>query len=157
VMTIRVEKLFTPDPENVNGAKTFDYSLRYNFRNKTAAKPGALKNAKKLIVHGNSMQGQSLKIQVALITKSGATYGGLVELGSAAGDYALNLSELKPVRMVTLPRPYPTFLSYYFEPGKTIPFNIDEAETIQISVGPGLSESELQQKQEFQIESIRIE
>jgi hypothetical protein len=157
VITIRIETLFTPDPENVNGAKTFDYSLRYNFRNKTVAKPGALKAARKLIVHGNSILAQPLKVQIALIIKSGSTYGGIVELGTSPGDYVLNLSELKSVRMVTLPRPYPTFLSYFFTPGDVLPFNIEEAETIQISVGPGLSGAELQQKQEFQIESIRIE
>jgi hypothetical protein len=100
---------------------------------------------------------QPLKIQVALITKTGATYGGIVELGTAAGDYELKLSELTEVRMVTLPRPYPTFLPYYFTPGDKIPFNIEDAETIQVSVGPGLSKPALQQKQEFQIESIRIE
>jgi hypothetical protein len=157
LMAVRIETLFTPDPENVNGAKTFDYSLRYNFRNKTAAKPGAMKSAKKLIVRGNSIMPQPLKIQVALITKNGATYGGIVELGTSIGDYELNLNELTEVRMVTLPRPYPTFLSYYFTPGDKIPFNIEDAETIQISVGPGLPETALQQKQEFQIESVRIE
>jgi hypothetical protein len=157
LMTFRIESLFTPDPENINGSENFDYSLRYNFRNKVAAKPGALKSAKKIIVRGNSIMEQPLKIQVALITKTGATYGGIVELGTAAGDYELKLSELTEVRMVTLPRPYPTFLPYYFTPGDKIPFNIEDAETIQISVGPGLPEPALQQKQEFQIESIRIE
>jgi hypothetical protein len=157
LMTVRIESLFIPDPENVNGSKNFDYSLRYNFRNKTAAKPGALKSAKKLIVRGNSIMAQPLKIQIALITKAGSTYGGIIELGTSTGDYEIDLNKLKEVRMVTLPRPYPTFLPYYFIPGDTIPFNIEDAETIQISVGPGLSETALQQKQEFQIESIRIE
>lgn len=157
MMAIRIEKLFVPDPENVNGEKIHDYSLRYNFRNKTAGKPDALKNAKKLVIRGNSNMDRPLKVQVALITKSGAAYGGFVELRTSTGDYSLDLTNLKEVRMVTLPRPYPTYLPYHFTPSKPITFNIEDAETIQISVGPGLTEAELEQKQEFQIESIRLE
>jgi hypothetical protein len=72
-------------------------------------------------------------------------------------EHVVPLSALKPVKVVTLPRPYPTFLSYWFESSKPLPFNINEAETIQLSIGPGIPADQLDQPQSIAIESIRVE
>jgi hypothetical protein len=61
------------------------------------------------------------------------------------------------VKLVTLPRPYPTFLPYFFEGGTPPSFNLADVETLQVSIGPGLSEAEKKNPQTLVILSIRIE
>jgi len=58
---------------------------------------------------------------------------------------------------VTLPRPYPGFLPYYFEHNNQQIFNLENVESIQISIGPGLEKEALTQKHEIGLSSIRLE
>jgi hypothetical protein len=64
---------------------------------------------------------------------------------------------LKPVKVVTLPRPYPTFLPYYFKGKGNDTLDMNKIESLQISIGPGISEAELQNKHGIAIESVRLE
>ena len=51
--------------------------------------------------------------------KDGTTYGGVVEVTPEKKDYSLMINDLKKVKLVILPRPYPTFLPYFFEDSST--------------------------------------
>jgi len=44
-------------------------------------------------------------------------WGTVLELTDAWGDYVIPLSELEPLPLALLPRPYPQFLPYLFESG----------------------------------------
>lgn len=156
-LQINVEKLFTSDPENVNAEIIYDYSCRYYFGRKIASRLGDVGSKQRIVFKGHSLNDKDCVIQVALITSEGAAFGGLIMLKPGASDYALNLNELKPVKLVTLPRPYPTFLSYFFK-GKSIA-NLDLAkiESLQISIGPGIPDAELLNKHGIAIESVRLE
>ena len=67
----------------------------------------------------------------------------------------LNLADLKPVRQVILPRPYPTFLPYFFDTPGTSVLNNSTIETLQISLGPGLDNRDGPYR--FEIESVRLD
>jgi hypothetical protein len=153
-LVVEVEKLFTPDPENTKGQVIRDYSMRYNFTPQVAGRAGELDTFNKLVFRGQSI-GMELPLQIAFIDKAGNTFGGQIMLKEDQGEYVLNLADLKPVRQAILPRPYPTFLPYFFDtPGSAI-LNKTTLETLQISLGPGLDNREGPYR--FEIESVRLE
>ncbi|HEX5169531.1 MAG TPA: cellulase family glycosylhydrolase [Cyclobacteriaceae bacterium] len=152
---IVIEKLFSADPENAKGEKIYDYSMRYFCGDKISDRD--LSGMKKIIVRGHSLNEGLEKIQLALVTKRGMAYGGILEINTQTGDYALDIGGLKKVKLVTLPRPYPTFLPYFFESNLSEPLNLGDVEVLQISIGPGLSENEVEKKHAVAIESIRLE
>ena len=156
-LQINVEKLFTSDPENVNGEKIYDYSARYFFGKKIAGRSGDVASMKRLVFKGNALNDKECIVQVALITSDGLAFGGLITLKPGTADYALNLDELKSVKLVTLPRPYPTFLPYYFKGKGSDKLDMAKIESLQISIGPGIAEADLLSKQGMAIESVRLE
>lgn len=159
LMVIKVPGLVTVDSENLNGPKIADYSLRYNFSKKIKGRVSELENFSKLVVKASSLNEKTFPVQIALIMKNGNVYGGLINLnGTSSKDYTLNISDLKPVRFVTLPRPYPGFLNYYFQGATSSqPLKLSEVETLQISVGPGVNEPSVQNDFSFALQSVRME
>jgi len=106
---------------------------------------------------GRSLTGKPKKIQVAIVDKHGTSFGKIIELHPEEKEYVIKIKDLVSVKTVTLPRPYPTFLPYYFEHDNKNELNMEEAEALQFSIGPGLEESELQLPQEIGITSLRLE
>ncbi len=152
---IKVARLKEVDAENPNGEQVADYSMRYAFREKVSGRVADLADKKELVLTGRSLTDEPTIVQLALVAADGKTYGGLLELGPKLADYRLSLDELKEVKMVTLPRPYPSFLPYYFEGASRAAFDIRKAEVLQISVGPGIQEVE--KPQALAIVSVRLE
>ncbi|MEB2774667.1 cellulase family glycosylhydrolase [Algoriphagus sp. D3-2-R+10] len=115
-----------------------NYAFRLYFGDKVNGRKESLTNATKLVVTGLSKEDSPRGIEVSLLTKEGVSYGGTVVLGTVSGEYILDLKSLKPTDLITLPRPYPGFLSYYFEPGTTsMQFDNSEIEVLQVSISPG--------------------
>lgn len=154
-LEINVENLFAPDPENLEGEKIYDYSCRYFFGNKIAGRAEDVATKQKIVFKGRSLNNKNCVIQLALITSDGLAFGGLLTLTPGAADYVLRLSDLKQVPLVALPRPFPTFLPYYFMRNDTLA--ITKIESMQISIGPGIAEAELRNKHGIAIESVRLE
>ncbi|HSP40767.1 MAG TPA: hypothetical protein VLN46_04985, partial [Gillisia sp.] len=154
---VRVEKLFEEDEENLNADPLYDYSFRYNFTRRIEGRKDELGVQKNLILKGRNLGEGSKKIQVVLVDKHGSSFGKIIELQPGEKEYEIGLSELRPVKTVTLPRPYPTFLPYYFEHNNKAEFNIEDIEAIQISIGPGMQSSELLEAQKIAITSLRLE
>ena len=154
---VNIEKLSEVDPENPKAERIHDYSMRYYFGDKIAGRKGSLRDKKKIVIRGRSLTTKTSWVQLALVTKTGFAFGGVVNLEPASTDYSIALSDLKQVKLVTLPRPYPTFLSYFFKDAGTREMNIDDVEILQISLGPGIPEGELEKMHSIAIESVRLE
>lgn len=154
---VDIEKLSAVDPENPKGERVYDYSMRYFFGDDISGRTENLSQKTKLIIRGRSLTSQPSLVQLALITADGNAFGGIIELQSASKDYSLALSDLKPVKIVTLPRPYPTFLSYFFDGKPSGKMRIEDVEVLQISIGPGLPKEQLEERHAIAIESIRLE
>ncbi|HYF70680.1 MAG TPA: cellulase family glycosylhydrolase [Ohtaekwangia sp.] len=155
-IVIAPNELFSPDPENPNGKAVFDYSMRYHFAGKVEGRRDEIKDFKRIVVKGRSLQDKPCKVQIALVTKAGVTHGSTVTLDPQMDEHTIEVNNIKAVLHVTLPRPYPTFLPYYFK-NETTPFKMEEVETIQISIGPGIEGQDLKTKHGIAIESIRLE
>ena len=153
---VKLEQLFEEDVENLNAEPVYDYSFRYNFNRKTEGRKMAFLEGDKLIIKAESLSNKPVKLQVALVTKDGSSFGKIIELHPEVKEYEILLAELQPVKMVTLPRPYPSFLPYYFEHQETS-FGLENAEALQFSIGPGLSPEEQKQPKEVGIISVRLQ
>jgi hypothetical protein len=148
---INVEKLFRPDPENPKGGSIHDYSMRFFVGDRYDQDA----SYKKIILTGRSLNDKPCKFQIALVSGNGTAYGGVITVGLESKAYTLNMNDLAPVKLVTLPRPYPTFLPYYFESGSTE--RSGKIEALQLSIGPGIGEGEIDQQHGIALESIQIE
>lgn len=112
---------------------------------------------KSLVIHGNAMHGKACKLQIALVMQDGTAYGGIINVDPLWGSYSVTLKDLEAVRTVLLPRPYPSFLPYWFEPSKKSKFDISRVESIQISIGPGIPEEKYGEKHGVAISWISLQ
>lgn len=152
---INLETLEQKDPENPAAVLPADYSMRFYFGKKIAGRSTELNNKTKLIIRAQS--NLAFPLQVALVNQHGQAFGALVEVIPGKNEYSVLFSDLKPVPLVLLPRPYPGFLPYYFQTPATAVFEITTTENLQLSVGPGIPASEVNQKRSFLLESVRVE
>lgn len=154
---VNIEKLFEVDPENTKAQAVYDYSFRYNFEKKIKGRREAVEGKDRLVLKARALNDKPVKLQVALVMNNGSSFGKILELDPKLEEYEIDLSTLEPVKTVTLPRPYPTFLPLYFEHNIQETFDLEEAESLQFSIGPGLSESERQKQHGVGIVSVRLE
>ncbi|MCY2686861.1 cellulase family glycosylhydrolase [Salinimicrobium sp. TH3] len=154
---VNVEKLFEVDPENTEAEPVYEYSFKYNFNRKARGRSGDLKNKEKLVLKGHSLNEKPVKLQVALVMNNGRSFGKVIELLPEVMEYEIDISALKPVNTVTLPRPYPTFLPLYFEHNVQESFDVEDAESLQFSIGPDLLEQEREEQHGVGIISVRLE
>jgi hypothetical protein len=131
--------------------------MRYYFGNKISGRKQDLRDAKEIVFHGRSLNEEPCWLQLAFITKRGTVYGGLIRVEAKSADYSLPLADLKKINLVTLPRPYPTFLPYFFEVKSDEKMVVDEMESLQISIGPGIPENEFSDRHGIAMESVRIQ
>jgi hypothetical protein len=99
----------------------------------------------------------SYPVQIALIMDNGAAFGAIVEFQESGAPQRIEIRDLKPVKTVTLPRPYPTFLPYYFDHNNQEEFDLLRTEFIQISLGPGMSTEQINGRHELSISKIYLE
>jgi hypothetical protein len=151
---VNVEELFRADPENLNRPAIHDYTIKNYFHKRIDHLRGHLQDKKTLILEARSLNGKPTPVQVALITKGGAAFGKVVELGMKMKAYEIGLLDLKEVRTVTMPRPYPTFLPYYFSTETDKEFDITKIEGLQLSIGPGIPQERLDEKHGIAVVSV---
>lgn len=153
-LIINVEPLSKIDSENREREPIRDYSMRLFIGDKIRGKKSTLADKEEIILRARSLNGKNCPFQIALVTAQGTAFGGILTVDPELKDYELRISDLKPVRLVTLPRPYPTFLPYFFRNGGAESFDIRNLEVLQLSIGPGISEEEAQEPHGVAVESI---
>lgn len=132
-------------------------SMRSYCRNFIEERLSDIESKKILVVHGYALNSKPCTVQLALLTRDGAAFGATLEMSDIPDKYELPLSELKQVRSVLLPRPYPNFQAYWFQPADKQKFEITDVESIQISIGPGVKEAAYDEKQGVAIAWITLE
>ncbi len=151
---VKLDKLFEKDIENLEANPIYDYSFRYNFSDKLGTR--SISDKEKLVIEVRSLADTSEKIQVALVMQNGAAFGKTIDLIDEVQEIEVDLKDLEPVKTVTLPRPYPGFLPYYFDHSYSGDLKMEEVESLQFSIGSGIEKGQLQQPHEVGIRSVRI-
>ena len=154
---IQLDKLFFPDNENLKAEPIYDYSFKHFILDKIEGRKSDLSLKKRLVFKGRALNNKSCKLQIAFVLDDGSSYGKTIDIGTNLDEYSINIKDLKPVKTVTLPRPYPSFLPYYFEHQNTTEFNIDNIESIQFSIGPEIPKEELEDQHGISIVHVRLE
>lgn len=154
---VNVSELFEEDPENLNAEPVYDHSFKFNFGEKIKGRRADLLKKEKIVIKGRSLNEKPVKLQIALVMKNGKAFGKIIELNPETAEKEILLSELEPVKTVLLPRPYPTFLPYYFDHDIKEPFDIENIESVQFSIGPGIKKEDLDKKHGVGIVSVRLE
>ncbi|WP_044211664.1 hypothetical protein [Flammeovirga sp. OC4] len=89
------------------------------------------------------------KIEIALIDIDGKTYGHTLSIDKKKEDYFIEINDLTPTKVIALPRGYPSFLPYYFEPSEVEGvFDWNKIEALQIKT--------LDSHCQIEIESIEL-
>jgi hypothetical protein len=156
-LILNVDKLFVQDPEYKTREKIYDCSFNQFVGKKITDRKQDLAVMTELIFKGYALNEKPCKIQLALVMKDGSAYGEIVSVDKNPQDYHLSLADLKPVKYVLMPRPYPTFLPYYFDNKSESKFDLKEVESIQFSIGPGIPQNELEDKHGVAIESVKLQ
>ncbi|WP_411767304.1 hypothetical protein [Winogradskyella sp. A3E31] len=154
---IHLEKLFYPDNENPNAEPIYDYTFKHFIIEEISNRKQDLIDKEFLFIKGRSLKEASKQLQVTLILKDGSAFGGEIELQKDMDNYSIALSDLKEVKTVTLPRPYPSFLPYFFEHKNNSSFDINTIESIQISIKPEPNAMDKNQSVALGIVSIWLE
>ena len=134
-----------------------DKSIKYYFRNHLEGRKNDLKGKHQLIISGSSLEERPLKIQLALIMTDGSAYGKILELSPTMQRHTLSLNDLQKVKLVLLPNAYPAMMPYWFDHPNPLPFNIADVESLQISIGPGIRESDYGSPHGYSLERIWLE
>ena len=153
---MNIEKLFIPDNENLNAKPIYDYSFKHFIIDKIKGRKGDLSSKSTIIFYGRALNNKSCKLQIAFVMEDGSSFGKVIEVGTELKEYKLSINELLPVKTVTLPRPYPTFLPYYFKHNINSEFDINKIESLQLSIGPEIPHKEREDKHGIAITSIRL-
>ena len=153
---IAVEQLARPDPENLLGQVPADFTIHHYLNPTLGRVRGSLSGKQLLVLQARSLTGGALPIQISLVGPDGIAYGAVVELGTDMKEYEIPLSSLRPVPLVLMPRPYPTFLPYYFQTRVESPFDLRKVEGLQISMGPGLGKAALEQPMGIAVSRIWV-
>ncbi len=154
---MNIEKLFVVDNENLNAKSIYDYSFKHFVVDEINERIGDLKLKKNIVFYGRALNGKPCKLQIALVLDDGSAYGKVIDIGTELKDYKLNIEDLKPVKTVTLPRPYPSFLPYYLEHTMTSEFDINRVECVQFSMGPEIHAQQSEVAHGVGIISLRLE
>ncbi len=109
------------------------------------------------MIKARSLDAGPKAIQVALVTKDGSAYGKVIEVGTALKAYEIPVADMIKVKTVTMPRPYPTFLPYYFLNNSNVSLKLEDIEGLQISIGSGIPEAKLTGSHGVGLVSLRLE
>ncbi|HVU25695.1 MAG TPA: hypothetical protein VHE13_16310 [Opitutus sp.] len=134
-----------------------DYSFRFFFKDKVAARTASLAGKTNLVFYGKSATDQPCPLQLALVTTDGIAYGATVEVKPESGKYTVPVSALKQVRSPNIPHGYPVFLHFWSDIQKPIPFDLSHAESVLVSIGPGVAPETYAEKHGVDVERIWLE
>lgn len=129
--------------KNENANFTFKILVNESIQNER----NYLNTVDSMIIEASSGTAKNQKVQIALQQKDGSVFGKIIELTPEMQQFSIPFSQLKPVRQVLLPRPYPGFQSYWFENKEITDFDVNQIDVIQISIGPGINAENHQEKQ----------
>lgn len=109
-----------------------------------------------IFVEAASSTSENQRVQIALQLQNGLVFGKIIELTPEMQPFTIPFSELKPVRQVLLPRPYPGFQAYWFSSLESPLFDKHAVEAVQISIEPNTKWNENKNWQGILMRSILL-
>ena len=139
---IKIDRLSANGLGNTPEPGESDYTVHQYLHHQIEHLRGSFVNKQKLVILARSLTDTPISVQLALVDPNGHAFGATVQIGPTMQEYEIPLEQLSPVPYVLMPRPYPTFLPYFFVSKGNVPFLPEHAEGLQLSFGPGLTAAE---------------
>jgi hypothetical protein len=98
-----------------------------------------------------------LPVQITLIQSDGVGFGYIFNVNDHDDLYYIELDQLKPVPIVLMPRPYPTFLPYFSKVAQGSELDLSKLESVQISIGPGIAKENWTKPVDVFLEKVWLE
>jgi len=156
-LEIGIKELHKVDPENPNGPLIHDYTIRHFPGKSIKTKTAICDLNTDLVVNIGTMGGKTLPIQIALVDSDGVSFGKIIEISDYKTAIRIPLSSLEMLPTVLMPRPYPTFLPYFFSHNMKHELDPTKIEGIQISLGRGLEQKDFSSTHGLKIQSIWLQ
>jgi hypothetical protein len=158
-LSLTLNGLRKRDVENPDAAPIADYTIRHFFGDLIEGRKNDILNVKHLRFNGRIEGNYAFPVQISLVMKDGTAFGGIARPSpvSETGNYSIDIIDLKKVRAVLLPRPYPTFLPYFSVASKAEQLDISQIESLQISIGPGIDEEDWGKTFQLSISKVWLE
>lgn len=153
---INIENLLRRETKTLNGENIYNYGFKHFINTKIAGRKKELSSKKEIVFKGRALNDKSCKLEIALVMNDGFAFGGIINIGTELNEYKLSIEDLKMVKTITLPRPYPGFLPYYLDHNLKTNFDISKIESIQFSIGPGIPQSDIKNKHGIAIVSVYL-
>lgn len=134
-----------------------DFSLRFFFKDKIAGRAADLAGKRRLVLQARSATGRPCTVQVSLVMADGFAYGARVTVPAAWGPVAVPVAALRPVRSPNLPHGYPVFIPFWSPPAASAGFELRQAESVLVSLGPGLTPADYAPAPGIELERIWLE
>lgn len=98
-----------------------------------------------------------VQVKVSLITDDASVYTVYITVNNDFQQIEIPLDSLKPAPFILLPRPYPGFQPFWFKPGNVKPFDLRQAEKLEITIGNGLAPEDAKKPYTLEVESVWLE
>jgi len=151
---IGIKSLYKKDPENLDAELIPDYTIRHFLDEENIV--DLLKEGDCLQIKVRSLKAEKMTIQVAVVDKDGVSFGKTIVIDKNIREYVIPLEDLEIVKTVTMPRPYPTFLPYYFIHKMKHQLKTENIRGIQLSIGPSMTENELKNEHGIGLICIKL-
>ena len=134
-----------------------DHSFRFFFKDKVGGRVADLAATRGLVLYGRSATDKPCPVQLSLVTADGAAYGGMVTVQPGYGAYSVPIGELHWVRSPNVPHGYPVFIDSWSLAGAGVPLDMRKAESVLVSIGPGIPAGELGGVHGVEVERIWLQ
>ncbi|WP_246000425.1 cellulase family glycosylhydrolase [Pontibacter diazotrophicus] len=131
--------------------------MQFYFGDKVKGRQGELPTFDRLVIRARTTNPEPVQAKVSLITDDASAYAANITLDNTFREIEVPLNTLQSSSFMLLPRPYPGFHPFWFKPGKVEPFNLNQAEKFEITVGEGLSPAEKGKPFSFEVEGVWLE
>lgn len=128
--------------------------FQYSFPEKVKGRMGEINSLDVLVIRARANQPAPLKAKVALVYNDASAASSMISLTPEFRDIEIPISSLSPDSSLLLPRPYPGFQSLKFKNTAPAKEALHDAEKIEVTVGGGISPSELKKEYEIEVERI---
>jgi hypothetical protein len=129
--------------------------FQYSFVEKLAGRQSELSSFDKIVVRARSSNISPVKAKVVFTCSNGSSMSAFITVTNTFQDIEIPLNTFISDGALLMPRPYPGFLPLVFKgPSSPGGLKLSEAEKIELTIGSGLSPSDLKQPYTLDIECI---
>jgi hypothetical protein len=139
----------------LSGDDTFGFD--HYFADKLKGRFSEVNSFDKLVIRARTSEVQTVRAKITFINKDAFAFSTFVTLTNSFRDIEIPIKDLKTDSMLLLPRPYPEFMPLCFKATGESSFHLIEMEKVQVTVGPGLNESEFKKPYSLEVESIWLQ